>query len=344
MVRFLAALALLISSSSVLAKDYARLFEKLSDTVVTIHTIETGITVGESGIQHTTAQGLGSGVLIDKDGTILTASHVVNNANRVSVELKDGRKFSANVTSAVKVADLAVVRIELPPDDLDYVEPGDSDKVDIGEQVFVIGAPYGLKHTFTAGHLSGRRIMEQVYFGDDLELLQTDAAINQGNSGGPLFSNKGDLIGIVSHIRTKSGGNEGLGFAGSINMARDLILNHPPLWFGMEFATLNKDSLRMLNVPEYEIGLLVQSVAAGSLGAQFGIRPGSFPVTVQDQSILLGGDIIVEAGGNRFGGSMDKLESVKNYFEQTAVGDTLRLTVIRDGETVLLSAPKPDNR
>lgn len=344
MVRTLVALILAASALPALAKDYSKLFEKLSDAVVTLHTIETGITVSDSGIQHTTAQGLGSGILIDEQGTILTASHVVNTANRVSVELRDGRKFPANVLSAVKVADLAMVRIEIPPDDLVHVEPGNSDKVEIGEEVFVIGAPYGLKHTFTAGHLSGKRVMEQVYFGEDLELLQTDAPINQGNSGGPLFSSRGQLIGIVSHIKTQSGGNEGLGFAGSINMARDLILNHPPLWFGMEFATLNKESLRMLNVPRYELGLLVQSVAAGSLGAQFGIRPGSFPVTVQDQAILLGGDIIVEAGGNRFSGSMDKLESVKNYFEQTAVGDTLRLTVIRDGETVILSAPKPDNR
>lgn len=214
----------------------------------------------------------------------------------------------------------------------------------MGEEVFVIGAPYGLKHTFTAGNLSGRRVMEQVYFGDDLELLQTDTAINQGNSGGPLFSSKGDLIGIVSHIRTQSGGNEGLGFAGSINMARNLILNHPPLWFGMEFVSLNKDSLLMLNVRDYENGLLVQSVAAGSLGAKFGVRPGGFPVKVQDQTILLGGDIIVEAGSIRLGDSMDKLQRVKNYFEQTEAGDTLRLTVIRDGQIKQLSAPKPDNR
>lgn len=338
------ALVLFCFSFSALAKDYSRLFEELSDAVVTLHTVETGITVGKTGLQHTTSQGLGSGVLIDGDGTILTASHVVNSANRVRVELKDGRQFAADVTSAIKEADLAVIRIERPPEDLVFIEPGDSDKVRVGEEVFVIGAPYGLKHTFTAGNLSGKRVVEQVYFGEKLELLQTDAAINQGNSGGPLFSSKGDLIGIVSHIKSKSGGNEGLGFAASINMARDLILNQPPLWFGMEFTRLNEDSLRMLNVSGYEIGLLVQNVAAGSLSAQFGVRPGSFPVTVQDQTILLGGDIIVEAGGNRFSGSLDKLESVRNYFEQTKVGDTLNLTVVRDGQLVLLAAPKPDNR
>ncbi len=337
-------LLLLSLSQAASAKDYSKLFEKLSRTVVTLHTVETSVTANAGGIQQTTAQGLGSGVLIDADGTILTAAHVVDNASQISVELRDGRRLPAFVVSTVKVADLAVVRILMAPDDLKFVKPGNSDKVAIGEEVFVIGAPYGLKHTFTAGNLSGRRVTESAYFGDDLEMLQTDAPINQGNSGGPLFSSRGELIGIVSHIKTKSGGSEGLGFAASINMARDLILNQPPLWFGMEFITVNEASLRMLNVADYNFGLLVQRVAEGSLGAKFGIRPGSFPITVQDQPMLLGGDIVVEAGGFRFGGSIEQLRIVKDYFEQTPAGELLNLTVVREGQKLQLSAVKPDIR
>ncbi len=335
---------LLLLPFCVMAKDYSRLFEKLSPAVVTIHTVQTGVTKTSKGVAHTTAQGLGTGIIIDDEGTILTAAHVVDQANTVRIEMKDTRSFLAEVTSSVKVADLAVIRIKDVPPDLTYVRPGDSDKVNVGEVVFVIGAPYGLKHTLTTGNLSSRRVMEEAYLGDDLELLQTDAAINQGNSGGPLFSDKGELIGIVSHIKTKSGGSEGLGFAASINMAKNLILNHPPLWFGMEFTTLNTASLRMLNVPEYEIGLLVQHVAEGSLGDRFGVRAGTFPVEIEDQLILLGGDIIVAAGEHRFGASIETLEKVRDYFENVAVGDTLRLTVVRDGEKLILDTPKPDNR
>ena len=303
--------AVMALSAPVFAKDYSALFERLSPAVVTIHTKQTTVT---RNAQSVSTGGLGTGVVIAKDGTILTASHVVNKANTVWVELKDGSTHSASVLSSIPAADLAIIKINSPPKDLVVVKPGNSDRTKIGSDVFVIGAPYGLKHTFTAGNLSGRRTMEQVYLGDDLEFLQTDAPINQGNSGGPLFSGKGELIGIVSHIKSKSGGNEGLGFAASINMADRLILNQPPIWFGLEFLTLNRSSLEMLNVSGYEMGLLVQSVAKGSIGAGFGVRAGSFPITIQDQRAHLGGDIIVEVGGGKFGRSRESLARIKNYF------------------------------
>ena len=271
-------LLLVLCSTPVNARDYSKLFEKISPAVVTIHTVQTAIEQGQSGITQTKLEGLGSGVIIDKDGTILTASHVVHSANDVRVELKDGRRFKAKVISSIQSADLAIIRMLNPPDDIVYLEPGDSDKVSIGEEVFVIGAPYGLKHTLSTGNLSGRRVTEEIFFGDDLELLQTDAAINQGNSGGPLLSSRGELIGIVSHIQTQSGGNEGLGFAASINMAKNVILNRPPLWFGMQFVTLNSDALRLLNVKDYSLGFLVQHIAKNSLADNFGVRAGTFPI------------------------------------------------------------------
>jgi serine protease Do len=323
------------------AKDYSKLFERLSPAVVTIFTEQSAVVSTSGGAVSTNSQGLGTGVIIDKAGVVLTASHVVNNASRVRVELKDGRGYMANVLSTIPAADLATIQLLAPPTDLVAVAPGNSQTISIGADVFVIGAPYGLKHTFSAGNLSGRRIMEDALFGEDLEFLQTDAAINKGNSGGPMFTGKGALIGIVSHIRSQSGGSEGLGFAASINMARDLILNQSPLWFGMEYLPLNESSLKILNVQGYALGLLVQNVAAGSLGAKLQVRGGTFPAVVQGQNIRFGGDIVVEVGGRKLDLSADGVTRLRQYFLDKQSGDRLEITVIRAGQKILLSTPKP---
>jgi len=203
------------------AKSLSKVFKQVNPAVVVILTKEHGYSKLHPGETITvTKGGLGSGVVISEDGLVMTSAHVVNVADEVSVHFLDGSKVLAKVISSASQADVALLRLDSVPDDLVAADLGDSDKVSIGDEIFVVGAPYGVDHTLTVGYMSGRRrpkgACSQLV---PLEFLQTDAAINQGNSGGPMFSMDGRLIGIVSHILSRSGGSEGLGFATSINSA-----------------------------------------------------------------------------------------------------------------------------
>jgi len=330
-----------LGSGSLVAKDYSDIFQTVDAAVVLIHTEEVSNKMSTSGIVRTKDESLGSGSIISADGRILTAAHVVHSADKVSIELKDGRMLAASVISTVVAADLALVQIDEPPEDLNFVSLGNSDDVRIGEEVFVIGSPYGLKHTLTVGHLSGRRIMKDPLAWAELEFLQTDAAINHGNSGGPLFSSSGKLIGVVSHIKTKSGGNEGLGFAGSINMAQEMILNHPPLWSGVRYVLLQEELLKALNIPISSGALLIQHVAKGSLGDRLGLRAGIVEATIDDEVVLLGGDVLVKVGEDNIYVTKKGMERVSNYFNKTKSGDPLSVTVFREGKLEILSSIKP---
>ncbi len=327
--------------ASVLARDYSDIFAKLDSAVVLIHTSESSNKTTVTGFTRTTDEALGSGVIISPDGLIITAAHVVHSADLVEIELLDGSHFAGSVLSSVVSADLALVQLLDPPENLNHVEPGDSDNIKIGEEVFVIGAPYGLKHTFTAGHLSGRRIKPDEFMLEKLEFLQTDAAINQGNSGGPLFTSSGELIGIVSHIKTEAGGNMGLGFAASTNMAKRLILDQPRLWFGIRYIFLQGEMLSALNAPISSNALLIQHVAKGSLGDTLGLRAGTIEVEIDGQTMLLGGDIITQVGGDNLYATTKGWQRVKDYFRERQTGEEIKLTVLRSGRLLELSAPKP---
>ena len=153
-------------------------------------------------------------MLISKDGKVLTAAHVVQTADTVSVEFPNGEIVKAKVVSSEPPADIALLQLERVPASAVVAKLGDSDQVGVADQIFVVGAPYGISHTLTVGHISARRTPggEQSELGL-AEFFQTDAAVNQGNFGGPMFNMNGEVIGIVSHILSQSGGFEGLGFA-----------------------------------------------------------------------------------------------------------------------------------
>ncbi len=160
---------------------------------------------------------MGSGVIVDGQGTILTNAHVVREAHEITAKLPDGRQFKATSYSVHEELDLAVVRIE--GKDLPVAELGDSDALEVGQWVLAIGNPFGLEHTVTAGLVSAvRRRAAGVAEGEDF--IQTDAAINPGNSGGPLVDLKGRVVGINTAIYSRSGGYQGIGFALPSNLAR----------------------------------------------------------------------------------------------------------------------------
>jgi serine protease Do len=330
------ALLLLCTPSLGLGQDFSRQFQQADPSVVVIQTQQKTPVMTREGVRHSRAKSIGTGVIISPDGLILTAAHVVDGADKIRIILKDERKRTAHIIASVGTADLALIQIDDPPEELPFVPLGDSDKIDIGEQVFVIGTPYGLEHSLTVGYLSGRRIMKNTPFGD-IEFLQTDAAINQGNSGGPLFNRKGELMGIVSHIKSQSGGNEGLGFAASSNMARALLVEDPPVWLGADFLLLNEELAGAFNAGQKH-GMLVQKVTPDSMAHRLGISPGMIPATIGGAKVVLGGDIIVAINGNEVLGTQQGMQQLIRDFRRVQAGDKLTIRVIRRGVEVELSA------
>ncbi len=268
-----------------------QLYRKVLPTVVTILT-STQVLTEEGGREQ---EGLGSGVLVSPEGHALTAAHVVEGAEKIQVKTSDGALRPAQLVFSESSADIALVRLLDPAPQLSYAKLGDSDRLSVGQMAYLIGSPFGLENSFSVGHISGFREFDRLYDGTILaEFIQTDAAINSGNSGGPVFDSKGEVIGIASRIFTQSGGSEGLGFAIAINTARQLLALEDRPWMGIEGVFLDGGALaRLLNL-DLEGGLLVQRVAKGSPADKAGLRGGSVPARIVGREVLLGGDLILE--------------------------------------------------
>ncbi|MBI2202447.1 MAG: trypsin-like peptidase domain-containing protein [Candidatus Rokubacteria bacterium] len=306
------------------AATIAELFERVHRSVVVIRALEMDVPAEEG--QAPSVSSVGSGVLISNDGKILTAAHLVHAASEISVEFWDGQRVRARVVSSAPGADVALLRAEGVPPGAVAARLADSDAARIGEQVFIIGAPYGLSHTLTVGHLSGRQKPGQTTAGlGHAEFLQTDAAINKGNSGGPMFDMAGEVLGIVSHIVSTSGGFEGLGFAVAANVARELVLERGAPWHGIDGLFLSDDLVRILNLPGP--GVLVQRVVPDSPGARLGLRGGFVKATIGERTIILGGDVILEAQGVPIG----EAPRLRDQLRRVGPGDTLSVTIMRDG-------------
>ena len=327
---------LLLSPQSV-ATSVAQVYKQVSDSVVVIKTAEKNISSQQSGTSNRAQPtGIGTGFIISKTGEILTASHVVQTADEMTVELKDGRIYAAQVTSSVDYADLALIKLLSPPADLKPVKLGESSKATLGEKLIVIGTPFGIEQTLTVGYLSAKRTNDSPFSEAKIEVLQSDAAINQGNSGGPVFNLKGEAIGIVSSILSTSGGNQGIGFAISIDTAKELLLNRPAFWTGLSYVPLRGELARALGSPS-GFGLLVQKVARSSLGEKLGLQHSTVPIIYEDFPFFIGGDIIVKFNGVDI---EPTLYSSKRFFEELSSikeGDDIRVTVSRHGKFVELA-------
>src|SRR5215813_9390580 len=192
-------------------------FRTVQSAVVTVRTAQIGLApYPQQGL--VSSNGLGSGVLIAND-RVLTAAHLVESADRTVVEFSQGEVITARVIGCALAPDVALLQLDRSPANYVAAKLSDSDQVAVGDEIFVIGAPYGISNTLTAGHVSGRRAVNNKNAAS-VEFLQTDAAVNSGNSGSPIFNLKGEVIGIVSNIMSKSGGSEGLAFAATSNTTR----------------------------------------------------------------------------------------------------------------------------
>ncbi|MFT7671437.1 MAG: serine protease Do [Planctomycetota bacterium] len=315
----------------------ADVFAKVHTGVVTLHTTSNTASVESYGLV-VEEEGTGSGVIISATGDILTAAHVVQNAEDVQVEFYDGSLGSAKIISSDPLTDLALVRlVGEVPDGMFVTELGDSDKARIGSRVFAVGAPLGNTHSLTVGFLSARRVTPSLVDEKDLiEVLQTDAAINPGNSGGPLFNMRGKVIGVISYISTVTGGNQGLGFAVSSNTCRDRFLKRPPLWSGMQFISLRGRFAEVLNVPEGKAGLLVQGVVEGSLADRLGLIGGDIPAVINGVEMLLGGDLVLEVNGIGVG-EVETGDRIRQSVLELKPDDKLKVVVMRAGSRVVLA-------
>jgi S1-C subfamily serine protease len=290
-------------------------------------------------------QGLGSGVVISDAGQVLTAAHVVQTAEQIVVSFSESVVVPARVVASSLASDVALLQLETVPPGLVAARLGDSNRVEIGDPVFVVGHPFGLDYTLTTGVLSARRRPKKTAGTMTLrEVFQTDAAVNQGNSGGPMFNMQGEVVGIVSALVSKSGGFEGLGFATPSNVARQLLLDQKGFWTGVDGYFVDGEMAGVLNLPQ-PAGFLVERVAGNSPGSRLGLHPGSFRVTIEGEAVLLGGDIVLEVLGIPI---LDEaaLEKVPVALGRLSPGDLLTVKVLRGGKVMELSSrvPSPDRR
>jgi serine protease Do len=267
--------------------------------------------------QQEREQGLGSGVIINADGYILTNNHVIDKATEIKVILPDKREFPGKVVGADSKTDIAVVKIKATG--LPTVTLGDSSKLQVGDYAFAIGNPFGVGETATMGIISatGRNGLD---IEDYEDFIQTDAAINPGNSGGALLNARGEVIGINTAILSgNSGGNQGIGFAIPIDMAKyvmDQILKHGKVvrgYIGVGIQELTPDLAKSFNVPA-EKGALVRSVESNSPGAKAGLQRGDVITAINGDPVTGPNDLRLKVGA-------------------MAPGTTVHLKALRNGET-----------
>lgn len=326
-------LGMLVAPASVAAEALSDVFDRVSPSVVVVRTLER--VIAEDGDRFTSVASFGSGVLVSADGLVMTAAHLVHAASLVEVEFSPGGAVPARIVASEPSADVSLLKIDRVPHGAIAAVLADSDRTRIGEQVFVVGAPYGLSRTLTVGHLSGRLKPGHVSGGFALaEFLQTDAAINQGNSGGPLFNTAGQVLGIVSHLISKSGGFEGLGFVVASNTARRLLLEQPVPWSGIDAVLLEGDMLRVFNLSAP--GLLVQRVADDSPAEKIGLRGGVTRAVIGNRTLIVGGDVILDIQGVPIHDFIrrDGMAALKS-------GDRFTFTRMRAGRIEKVSAELP---
>jgi S1-C subfamily serine protease len=315
----------------------ADLFKEVNGSVTVVVALHKVLSV-PAGIQQTMGLNVGSGVLVSKSGKVITAAHLVNTADQIKVKLSGGEIAGARVTASDPFADISLLELESVPKEVVVAKLGDSDKAEVGDEVFVVGAPYGLSHSLTAGHISARHKLNRVSAGFELgEFFQTDAAINQGNSGGPMFNMAGEVIGIASRILTKSGGSEGLGFVVTSNTARRLLLEQPSFWFGLDGLVLEDEVAAAFNLPQ-PMGFLVQQVAENSPASRLGLRPGEIKSQIGLSEVLLGGDVILEVVGIQV--SKDCYQQIRSRLSHMKPGDIITVKVLRAGRILQLNATR----
>ena len=283
-------------------------------------------------------QGLGSGFLINADGQILTNYHVISGSSDVEVTLAPGQQpYKAKVLHRDQAHDLALIQIDPNKKFTTFLKLGDSEGLQVGQKVLAIGNPFGLAGTLTTGIVSSlhRKIQSEERSGGLEDMIQTDAAINSGNSGGPLLDSQGNVIGINTAIYGPNGGSVGIGFAIPINRAKamlgDFRSGKQPASsaIGVQVYLIPGDLAEQLQLPASG-GLLVARVGRGTPASAAGLRGATQQARVGNYIVPVGGDFITAVDGKK----VQEENAIAKAVSQKHAGDTLDLTIWRDGRSV----------
>ena len=311
-------------ASRTTATNISAIYQKLSPAVVSI------VTSNRS--RGSFQGGEGTGFIVSDQGYILTNNHVVQSAAKITVTLLDGTQLDATVAGADPASDLALLKANIPNGKIAVASLGDSDQVQPGELAIAIGNPFGLDHSVTSGIISAVGREFGTASGRPMRgLIQTDAPVNPGNSGGPLIDAEGQVIGITTSIESPIQGSVGLGFAIPINRAKGLIpelqsgqaIQHA--YLGIQGGDITVDFAQTHSLPVTS-GVWVTDVVPNGPAAKAGLR-GSDP---NDPSSPVTGDIITEVDGK----PIKTIGELSGYLDTKAVGDNVTLTVVRDGNTI----------
>lgn len=288
---------------------------------------------GLGGFPTPSRQALGSGFVLDKAGHIVTNYHVVQDADKIEVSFTNKDTLDAKVVGVDPSTDLALLEVKESPEALTPLGLADSDRVQVGDPVVAIGNPFGLERTVTAGIVSALQRAVTAPNGFTIDhVIQTDAPINQGNSGGPLISARGEVIGVNSQIQTggSGDGNVGIGFAVPSNTVKSVVAQIladgkvAHAFLGVGARPVDEELSRMARLP-VDAGLLVEEVTPGSAADKAGLVAGTRQIVVAGESYRLGGDVIVTAGGER----VTSVGALRDVLAAHRPGDRLRLEIFR---------------
>ena len=333
------------SSTGATGIDVADIYRRSSPGVVQItSTSQGGSTTDIFGnlVPGQSQQALGSGFVIDKEGHIVTNFHVIDGAEEIEVGFSDQRTVEARLIGSDPSTDLALLKVEVDAKALTPLALADSDDVEVGDPVVAIGNPFGLERTATAGIVSAiqRELRAPNRFTID-EVIQTDAPINSGNSGGPLIDADGRVIGVNSQIETANGagGNVGIGFAVPSNTVKSVVAQLlddgqvDRAYLGVTLQEVDSEVAEVLRLPA-EQGVLVGAVEPGSPADKAGIEGGDTQVVVAGQSYQIGGDMIVAIDGK----DVTSVDQLREAIAAHEPGDTAKVTVVHaDGDRETLS-------
>ncbi len=333
---------MLFITSQGFSQKISKLYEQSSEAVVLITTTQSQMTFNNGFPVEKLLNTYGSGFVISNKGDILTASHLVQTAETICVTFSDGEELSAKVLYSYPLADVALIRLTSQKSTpLVSIKMGNSDHTRIGDQVFIIGTPFGIEHSLSVGYISGKYKRDPSYNGlITTEFLQSDAAINKGSSGGPMFNMKGEVIGIVSFLVSQSQGFQGLGFAASSNIATKLLLEEQAIWTGLEADFIYGPIVEVLNVPQ-KGAIIIQKVAPFSLGSIMELQGGIYEMTIENDTLILGGDIVLMLNDILL---VNEESVIKAWYvlQELKQGDSLRVKILRKGKILEIVKKIPD--
>ena len=313
-------------------KNNVAIYQKASPSVVNV--ISTVIT-RDFFLNPIPREGSGSGSIIDTRGHILTNNHVIRDAQKLEVTLVDGSKWPAKLVGTDLDTDLAVLKINAPPEKLKPLSFGDSKKLQVGQKVLAIGNPFGLGLTLTTGIISslGRTIRSEV--GTTIEdVIQTDASINPGNSGGPLLNSEGEIIGVNTAILSPTGVSVGIGFAIPVNTAKRIaselmakgFVSYP--YLGAVVHTIFPQFAKALDLKS-EKGAMVVEVTPGGPADKAGLKGANKQAQIGNFLHPVGGDVIIQVDQSE----VKEAEDLIKYLRERKIGNVVTFKILRDGKT-----------